>query len=261
MNKINFSLIGKPGAGKGTYGKLLSEALGCPLVVMGDVLRMNVLKGTEIGKEVDKFQREGRLVNDSLVSQALLSYLQDLRCKQGDDSPNLGKFGFILDGFPRTLTQAKMLTIMDKGVFKSDGITLSEATEWPDELKISFAVNIEVPDIICVDKMKGRRKCSKCDKSFNMTHVETPDGFFMPPQLPDPYPCDKCDMDRDWIIRSDDTEEIFQKRISEFHEQSSVVTQFFAEDGKLLEFVPYKGVKDMPILQDLVKNEANALTS
>lgn len=257
-------MIGKPGAGKGTYGKLLSEAFGCPLVVMGDVLRMHVQNGTEIGKEVDKFQREGRLVNDSLVSKALLSHLQELSSSENcDDSSksNVGKFGFILDGYPRTLTQAKMLTIMNKENFEPDGISLSGAPKWPDELKISFAVNIEVPDIICVDKMKGRRKCSKCNKSFNVTHVETPDGFFMPPQLPDPYPCDKCDMDRDWIIRSDDTEEIFQKRISEFHEQSSVVTQFFAEHDKLLEFVPYKGVKDMPILQDLVRNEANALSS
>ncbi len=237
--------------------------MGCPLVVMGDVLRSHVQKGTDIGKKVDKFQREGRLVHDSLVSLALLSHLQELsqsakkyRC-DGDSNSNRN-VGFILDGYPRTLTQAKMLTMAEDKLDPNDDDDDSKAVSeinWPDEFKISFAVNINVPDTICIGKMKGRRKCSKCDKSFNITHIETSDGFFMPRQLPDPYPCDKCDMDSDWIIRSDDTEEIFQKRITEFHSQSAAVTQFYADQGKLLDFVPYKGVQDMPILCDLVNNK------
>ena len=220
---------------------------------MGDVLRSHVQKGTDIGKAVDKFQREGRLVHDSLVSQALHSHLQELSQNHADDQKN--KFGFILDGYPRTLTQAKMLTINKGDGIKSHNESRSTHNDWPDEFKISFAVNINVPNFVCIGKMKGRRKCSKCGESFNITHIETSDGFFMPRQLPDPYPCTKCDMESDWITRSDDTEEIFQRRIDEFYGQSAAVTQYYADHNRLLDFVPYKGIADMPILCDLVRNE------
>lgn len=249
--KINLSLIGRPGSGKGTYGKELSKALNCPLVVMGDVLRRHVQLGTDIGKEVDDYQRQGKLADDYLVARALLEHLKELEYLEGLKTT---RFGFILDGFPRTSTQAKLLLPQKN---KDEGELLSKIL-WPQELKTSFAVNIEVPDDICIGKMKGRRKCLKCGESFNVTNIDTPEGFYMPPKLPDPYPCDQCDMDKDWEKRIDDTEEIFVKRMKEFHEQSSIVTQLFAKHGKLVEFIPYNGVDDMPILEKIVKDKANS---
>jgi adenylate kinase len=256
--KINLSLIGRPGSGKGTYGNLLSKALACPLVVMGDVLRKHVEIGTEIGEQVGAYQRKGKLADDMLVTRALLAHLEELHAQEGNPKR---RFGFILDGFPRTLTQAKLLMPQNEsGTTKKDTSEKDLVTQlkWPEKFQISFAVNIEVPDNICIEKMKGRRKCLKCNESFNVSNVDTPDGFFMPPKLPIPYPCRKCNMDSDWETRSDDTEEIFVRRMEEFHEQSAIVTQFYADQDKLVEFIPFKGIEDMPILEEIVNSEANS---
>jgi adenylate kinase len=257
---INLSLIGRPGSGKGTYGNLLSKALQCPLVVMGDVLRKHVEQGTEIGKQVDDYQRQGKLADDSIVTRALLTHMEEFQFEEGSHHDR--RFGFILDGFPRTLTQAKLLMPQneDEGTNETNMEVdlMTQQVKWPQKFKISFAVNIEVPDHICIEKMKGRRKCLKCNESFNVSHVETPSGFFMPPKLPIPYPCQTCDMDYEWEKRSDDTEEIFVERMREFHEQSAVVTQFYASDDKLVEFIPFKGIQDMPVLEEIVKNKANS---
>jgi adenylate kinase len=263
--KVNLSLIGRPGSGKGTYGKALSNALNCPLVVMGDVLREHVRQGSNIGKKVDCYQREGKLVDDLLVSQALLEHLKHLN--NGREETRKNRFGFILDGFPRTLTQAKMLLQRNYDndetapsgnnhhQDENDLIGLS----WPKHLKISFAVNINVPEIICIGKMKGRRTCLKCNEAFNVTNIDTDDGFFMPPKLPTPYPCNKCDMESDWSQRLDDTSEIFQRRMREYDDQSSIVTEYFSSHDKLAEFVPYRGIDDMHILEKAVNHQANCI--
>jgi adenylate kinase len=226
---------------------------------MGDVLRKHAQEGTEIGKLIAKCQNEGRLADDKIVSLALLEHLKELKCREINKN-NATEFGFILDGFPRTVPQAKLL--LNNKEREKDNTTndldLVKLIEWPQDLTASFAVNIEVPDEICITKMKGRRKCSKCNESFNVSNVDTPEGFFMPPQLPVPYPCDNCDMKKDWTIRMDDTEEIFVKRMKEYHEQSAIVKQFFEDQGKLLEFTPYKGVSDMPILEKIVREKAKS---
>lgn len=291
--KANLSLIGRPGSGKGAYGKGLAKvrkicslifdnamyrvscqylillfrfwsythptqtkALNVPLVVMGDVLRKHVQEGTEIGKLVADCQNEGRLADDKLVSLALLEHLKELQCQEINKTT---QFGFILDGFPRTVSQAKLLLQSKKeDQNTTDDLDLMQLIQWPQDLTTSFAVNIEVPDEICIAKMKGRRKCSKCNESFNVSNVDTLESFIMPPQLPVPYPCENCDMDKDWTKRMDDTEEIFVKRMKEYHEQSAIVKQFFEDQGKLVEFIPYKGVLDMPILEKIVRDKAKS---
>lgn len=233
----NVCLIGKPGSGKGTYGKLLAETLRCPLIVIGDVLRNHVQLGTDIGKEVAEFQKEGKLAGDAVVSKALLAHFEAESV--GNRNPD-SKFGFVLDGFPRTLAQAY--------------ITKS----WPSNYQISFAVTIDVPDKICVDKMLGRRKCLVCNTSFNVSDVNTADGFVMPPQLPSPYPCTRCNMEEDWERRIDDTEEIMAERLAEFYEKSDPVTNFFKKEDDLVTFVPYRGIQDMDILEQKVRDKAQS---
>mmetsp|Transcript_15261 Transcript_15261/g.17775 ORF Transcript_15261/g.17775 Transcript_15261/m.17775 type:complete len:263 (+) Transcript_15261:84-872(+) len=258
-NYINISLIGKPGSGKGTYGSKLAETLKSPLVVMGDVLRNHVQQKTEIGIDIAEHQSQGKLVDDVLVSKALFSHLKQLRNERFHDkrSDKSNKFGFILDGFPRTLAQARLL--QNQNEIPGANNDLMSKIEWPEEFQMSFAVSIDVPDEICVSKMLGRRKCSKCNKSFNISDVNTSDGFFMPPQLPDPYPCVKCDMEKDWLKRDDDTEEIFMRRMDEFYAISFPVTQFYASLDKLLSFVPYKGVKDIVKLEEMVIAKATSI--
>ncbi len=208
----------------------------------------------QIGKQVADYQSQGKLADDSLVTKALLLHLQELELSQ--KGTHQSRFGFILDGFPRTTNQAKKLLTQQKKIAKNQHDSLT-TLEWPERFKLSFAVNIEVPDHICIDKMKGRRKCLRCNESFNLSNIDT-EGFFMPPKLPTPYPCKKCDMDLDWFKRSDDTDEIFVRRMKEFHEQSTAVNQIFREQGKLVDFIPFRGIQDMPVLEEIVNNKADS---
>ena len=216
----------------------------CDLVVMGDVLRDHVRNKSHIGKRIAECQRRGKLADDNLVSQALMLHLETLLQnyssddnKFGDGNDDFTKVGFILDGFPRTLRQAKNMLM------------------WPEKLQLSFAINIEVPDSICLSKMLGRRKCTVCKESFNLSDINTNDGFLMPPKLPSPYPCGRCDENKDWERRVDDTEEIIAKRIEEFHEKSAPVSQFFFTRDELVNFVPYNGVSDIGKMENLVKEQ------
>ena len=255
---VNISLIGKPGSGKGTYGALLAKSLDCSLVVVGDVLRDHVQNCTEIGQEISEYQREGRLADDFLVAKALLSHLEsmpiNINSPPASQSNDTIELGYILDGFPRSLPQAELM-------FPSTNNDSSKACNqstisWPTQYQISFAINIDVPDQVCIDKMLGRRKCKVCNESFNVADVNTTDGFIMPPKLPLPHPCQRCDMELDWEKRLDDTQDIMKRRLEEFHEKSSPVAQFFEDRGKLATFRPYQGILDMPMLEDLVKQRA-----
>lgn len=243
---INISLIGRPASGKGTYGSLLAEKLKIPLVIVGDVLRDHVAKGTEIGIAIENCQKEGKLADDELVTAALLSHLKSLNLRTAYESNNVDndiQFGYILDGYPRSLVQAETM-------YESSSLP------WPKEFEITFAVDIDVPDEICIDKMLGRRKCTICKKAFNVADVNTKDGYVMPPNLPDPYPCTECDMDKDWERRLDDTEDIMTSRLKEFHIISSPVVRFFEQKNKLVKFHPFNGIADMPLMEDLIRKRA-----
>jgi adenylate kinase len=237
---FNICLIGKPGSGKGTYGKLLSEKFNCPLIVMGDVLRDHVLKETDIGIKIRDVQLRGDLVDDRIASSALLSYLSDHsfmseRTKSSDSVTGNTKIRFILDGFPRTLPQANIIN-----------------TDWPEKFKIDVGISIEVPDHVCIGKMLGRRKCTVCKGVFNVTNINSSDGFIMPPTLPNPYPCHKCDMSKDWTMREDDTKDVMERRISQFYQETHPILESMKKADMLINFTPYNGVKDIDILEELL---------
>eukprot|EP00557_Chaetoceros_sp_GSL56_P001157 CAMPEP_0176489248 /NCGR_PEP_ID=MMETSP0200_2-20121128/7178_1 /TAXON_ID=947934 /ORGANISM="Chaetoceros sp., Strain GSL56" /LENGTH=204 /DNA_ID=CAMNT_0017886359 /DNA_START=286 /DNA_END=897 /DNA_ORIENTATION=- len=204
---------------------------------MGDVLRDHVVKGTDIGMKIAQCQREGKLADDELVVKALQTHLQDtLSHYDKSEEITFVPFGYILDGFPRTLQQAEYLFM--------------DSTHWPKRFEISFAVNIDVPDEICITKMLGRRRCKVCNESYNVADVNTSNGFVMPPKLPLPYPCQYCNMDQDWETRIDDTKDVMVRRLAEYHDKSLPVTNFFKDRDKLVTFTPFKGIADMQILQE-----------
>ena len=225
--------------GKGTYGNLLTSAVGGELVTAGDILRDHVSRGTDIGLAVRECQLQGRLANDDLVSEAVLSSLIERRydrIKQPLAGTMDTRLGFILDGFPRTIRQAKIMLSGDK---------------WPDQFRAHVAISIDVPDGICVTKMLGRRICQDCGRSYNINGVDE-GGFIMPPTLPNPQ-C-YCDQEKNWITREDDKEEIMKRRIKEFHSETNPVIEWYESIGKLIRFVPYRGVDDIHILVSAIQN-------
>jgi len=188
-------LLGPPGAGKGTQAKVLAQNLGLPHISTGDILRQNVAKNTRLGMKAKDFMQRGALVPDELVTQMFIE-----RINQPDT-----KKGFILDGYPRTIRQAEDL----------DAI-LKERNE-----QIDFAVYLETSEPVIIQRLSGRRVCSKCGANF---HIKN-----MPPKID--MICDNCGASL--YQRSDDKEETIKKRLVVYQQESSPLIDYYQDSGKL----------------------------
>ena len=184
-------ILGAPGAGKGTQAGLLADRLGIPTISTGNLLRAAMQQGTELGKQVKKAMDAGKLVSDELIIQLVKERLGQEDCKNG----------YLLDGFPRTLAQAKALS----GFAKIDG-----------------ALSIEVSDSEIEHRMEGRRICSKCQATY---HVED-----NPPKVEGI--CDKCG--GQLVIRKDDTHDVVENRLHIYHEETEPVKEYYRQEGLLL---------------------------
>ncbi|MFH1106003.1 MAG: nucleoside monophosphate kinase [Candidatus Aenigmatarchaeota archaeon] len=181
---MKLAIFGAPGSGKGTYSKRLSAKLGIAHVSTGDIFREEVAKSTELGKKVADYMAKGNLIPDEIAIEALKNKLSQPECKNG----------FILDGFPRTVEQAKAL----------ERIT-----------KIDKIINLHVPHDVLIEKISARRICKKCGDIYNIADInKTIDGvdYILPPMLPKtPDVCDKCG--GELYQREDETPEIVQNRL------------------------------------------------
>jgi len=188
-------LLGPPGAGKGTQAKSLAERLSLPHISTGDILRQNVKEGTGLGKEAKDFMERGLLVPDELMSKMLLD-----RFSQSDI-----KKGFILDGYPRNLAQAKTL----EDIFKQKG------------LDIDMVVYLDSSDSVIIQRLTGRLVCSSCGANFHATN--------MPPKKKGA--CDKCGAPL--FQRNDDKEETIRKRLEVYKNEVSSLIKYYQEKKKL----------------------------
>lgn len=184
-------ILGAPGAGKGTQAGLLADRLGIPTISTGNLLRAAMQQGTELGKQVKEAMDAGKLVSDELIIQLVKERLGQEDCKNG----------YLLDGFPRTLAQAKALS----GFAKIDG-----------------ALSIEVSDSEIEHRMEGRRICSQCQSTY---HVED-----NPPKVEGI--CDKCG--GQLVIRKDDTHDVVENRLHIYHEETEPVKEYYRQEGLLL---------------------------
>ncbi len=148
MTQRNVILLGGPGAGKGTQAARIVADYALPHVSTGEMLRAAVARGTEMGREAQKYMESGRLVPDEVVIGVVRERLAE---------PDAAE-GFLLDGFPRTVPQAEELDAM-----------LAEAGRG-----ITHVVLIDVPAEELVQRIAGRRSCASCGKIYNVT--------FDPPQ-------------------------------------------------------------------------------
>lgn len=188
-------LLGAPGSGKGTQAKQLVEHYRVPQISTGDLLRAAVAAGTPLGKQAKSVMEAGHLVSDELV----LGIIGE-RLGQAD-----AKNGFILDGFPRTLVQAKALDDM-----------LAQM-KWPLDGAILFQIDNEQ----LVQRITGRRTCAACGQMFNI--------YFTPPKKNGV--CDKCG--GNLVHRADDTEETIRKRLSVYNDLTAPLIDYYGKQKKL----------------------------
>jgi adenylate kinase len=184
-------LFGSPGSGKGTQSKYIVEWLGIPQISTGDMLRDHIRRGTEIGLSIEKRMKAGTLVPDHLVNALVAERIVQPDCKRG----------FILDGYPRTVAQARemMRLLSPLGA---------------EEVVIHLVVDYNV----IIARMEGRRVCLKCGTLYN--------SVSRPPKTEG-----VCDLDgEELVVREDDRPEVVRERLEQYEAQTRPVIDFFRAD-------------------------------
>lgn len=188
-------MLGAPGAGKGTQAEMLAKKYDIPHVSTGDIFRMNIKNGTELGMEAKKYMDQGLLVPDELTVRILLDRVAKEDCTKG----------YVLDGFPRNIPQANVL---DDALSKLGD-------------KIDYAINVDVPDENIIRRMSGRRACLACGATYHIEHV--------PPKKEGI--CDKCG--QELVLRDDDKPETVKNRLQVYKEQTQPLIDFYGKKGIL----------------------------
>lgn len=200
-------MLGAPGAGKGTQAKKIASEFNIPHISTGDIFRENIKNQTELGKKAQEYMDKGLLVPDELVLELIMDRFNEPDCKNG----------YVLDGFPRTIPQAK---------------ALDEALEKKND-KIQFAIDVDVPDEVIIRRMAGRRVCPNCGRTY---HVETlrpkTEGI-----------CDACNTEL--VLRDDDNPETVKKRLNVYHEQTQPLLDYYKEKGILHSIDGTKSIDDI----------------
>jgi adenylate kinase len=193
VSELNLILFGPPGAGKGTQADRLRDDFRLLFISTGDMLRGNVKEGTDLGRQAQKFMDAGELVPDELIVAMAGERLK------GNDAQD----GFILDGFPRTIEQAKAL---DK-----------QLTEMGR--RVTAALLVDVPDEEVVHRISGRRVCVKSGHNY---HVD-----YDPPKREG-----VCDQDGSRLIqRDDDKDDVVRNRLKVYHDQTEPLVDYYEDQG------------------------------
>ncbi len=202
-------ILGAPGSGKGSQCKWITRDYNVPHISTGDIFRKNISEGTELGKKAKEYMDKGALVPDELVIDLLKSRLDEADCASQ---------GFLLDGFPRTLSQAE---------------ALSEYLE-SKEIALDKVINLDVPDEEIMSRALNRRTCENpdCKEIYNMRDN--------PPKVEGI--CDKCGAKL--FIRDDDNEETVSNRLHVYHSQTEPLIKYYTEKGVLSTVVGQERFED-----------------
>lgn len=185
-------LLGAPGAGKGTQAEILSAKLGIPTISTGNMLRAAIQAGTEVGLQAKAFMDAGKLVPDEVIIDIVAQRLAQSDCAEG----------YILDGVPRTLPQARAL--------EEHGVIFDRV------------LSIEISDEEIEQRMSGRRVCSKCGAPY---HVKA-----KPPKVEGM--CDACGAPL--IQRDDDRAETVRHRLEVYHAETEPLKGYYEQKGILV---------------------------
>ncbi len=180
-------LFGPPGSGKGTQGNLLEKKYGFPKISMGDLLRSEVQDGTPLGKEAEAKMNRGELVSDDIVVKMIKNRIFKPECQKG----------YIMDGFPRDISQAQRLEEIDP------------ASE-------EMAIEIYLSDQAALNRLGARRVCPDCDAIYNLINK--------PPKKDET--CDVCE--EKLMLRDDDKPGVIKDRLKIYHEQTEVLIEYYS---------------------------------
>ncbi len=189
---MNIILFGAPGSGKGTQVVLLEKYFHSPRISLGDILRQEVKKDNPLGQEVKSYMEKGLLAPDELVSRVI--------------EANLGQDGFILEGYPRNLSQAKHL----KGILEKK------------KQKVDFFIYLDVDEETIVSRLTQRLVCKNCNANYNLKN--------MPPKQKGI--CDSCGAKL--AQRQDDNLSVIKKRWEIFLKESQKVLDFYRKEGNMV---------------------------
>jgi adenylate kinase len=193
---VRVIFLGPPGAGKGTQAARLAVHLGVPKISTGEMLRDAIAKKTELGKEANPLMEKGHLVPDDLLVKMIAE-----RTSQKDCS-----LGYVLDGFPRTLPQAKGLEQMPGG-----------------DPRGFIVFDFEVPRNVLMERLSGRRWCPKCQATFHVLND--------PPRKPGV--CDKCGTKL--VQRDDDLEAVVAERLREYDERTFPLIEYYRARTRMVQ--------------------------
>ncbi len=195
MKSRIFILIGPPGAGKGTQAKNIANLKDFVLISTGDLLRENVENKTELGITAKSYMDKGELVPTELVARMIKANIKQ----------NIGRNGFLFDGFPRDLAQNDLLSEMLKEF----------------NLDVDKVIYIDVKDEAIYERLTNRRICPKCKKVYHMK--------YNPPKHDEL--CDDCNVSL--IVRDDDKIDVIKKRLEVYHKSTQPLVDYFEKSGRI----------------------------
>jgi len=193
VNVMNIILIGPQGSGKGVLGRHLNSKYGFSPISSGDVLRQEMDKGTKLGKKIADIINKGNLFPDELTLELIDKKIRNARS------------GFILDGFPRNLNQAKLLESYLEKLDK----------------KIDLVLLVDVPESVSLFRLAGRWQCKNFGEIYNTKTI--------PPKIHGI--CDKCG--KALYQREDETEDAIKERLKIYHEKTEPLIKYYKEKGLL----------------------------
>lgn len=194
MKKLAVILLGPPGSGKGSQAKMIQQTYTMPHISTGDLLRSEIQSHTPLGTQANEFISQGQLVPDQLITDILFQRLQQDDCKNG----------YILDGYPRTLQQAKDLNI------------------FLNQEKISsLVIYCKINDPTVIERISGRLTCKQCGKIYHK-------HYFPPKKV---GICDACG--GKLYQRNDDTKQVIMERLSVYKAQTAPLIAFYEQLGLL----------------------------
>ncbi|MFY9221587.1 MAG: adenylate kinase [Blastocatellia bacterium] len=194
LNKI-IVMLGAPGAGKGTQARKLQEKFSLPQISTGDILRQIAKENTSLGSTIREIQALGKLVSDDVLLQLVTNRTSKEDCKEG----------FVLDGYPRTLNQAKQLGFLAK-----------------EHNKPVVVIEVKVSEEILLNRLTGRRTCSGCGEIYNI--------YYKPPKNES-----KCDICESVLTnRSDDKLEAIKSRLEEYKANTTPLIDYYTNMNSLI---------------------------